>query len=69
MEEPVDVTVAAGQDHVRLNCIPPVGYPSPYVTWQKDGVEVDLANTYVDPLGGLNILNVDESFAGKKGCF
>jgi len=66
--EPSDVTAEAGSEHVTLDCMPPNGNPPPYVTWQKDGEDVDQANTFVDPLGGLNILNVDESAAGSYIC-
>ncbi|XP_063691660.1 hemicentin-2-like isoform X2 [Bolinopsis microptera] len=67
-EEPSDLTAQASSDHIRLDCSPPKGSPSPYITWQKDGEDMDLGNTYVDPLGGLNILNVDESFGGSYTC-
>ena len=66
--EPSDTTVEAGSEHVRLECVPPEGNPAPYVTWEKDGVEVDEENTYVDPLGGLNILNVEQSAEGSYTC-
>ena len=66
--EPTDITVQAGSDHVRLDCIPPRGNPEPYVTWTKNGDVVDAAHTFVDPLGGLNILNAKANDAGVYTC-
>jgi len=67
-ELPVDTTAAAGQDWVRLACGAPAGEPAPYITWQKDSVDYDEANSFVDPLGGLNIINVEASDAGSYTC-
>ena len=66
--EPSDVSVAAGSDHVRLDCVAPLGNPLPYITWTQDGALVDSSNTFVDPLGGLNILNTKVSHSGVYIC-
>lgn len=67
-ELPADVTVPSGRDHVRLACGAPEGVPKPYITWQRDGAEYDEANSFVDPLGGLNIINVAAADAGVYTC-
>uniref|UniRef100_A0A8C3UU34 Uncharacterized protein n=1 Tax=Catharus ustulatus TaxID=91951 RepID=A0A8C3UU34_CATUS len=39
-----------------LHCVPPLGYPEPYITWKKDGVTLDLVGgRYVVTKGKLQV--------------
>ncbi|KFO61606.1 Roundabout 4, partial [Corvus brachyrhynchos] len=66
--QPGDLVTTAGQT-LELDCVPPLGYPEPYVTWKKDGVTLDLVGErYVVTKGKLQVASAQRSDSGLYIC-
>lgn len=66
--QPGDLVTTAGQV-LELDCVPPLGYPEPHVTWKKDGVTLDLlGDRYVVTKGKLQVASAQRSDSGLYTC-
>ncbi|XP_068850932.1 roundabout homolog 4 [Aphelocoma coerulescens] len=66
--QPGDLVTTAGQT-LELDCVPPLGYPEPYVTWKKDGVTLDLVgDRYMVTKGKLQVASAQRSDSGLYIC-
>ncbi|NWV84467.1 ROBO4 protein, partial [Dasyornis broadbenti] len=66
--QPGDLVTTAGQA-LELDCVPPLGYPEPYITWKKDGVTLDLGgDRYVVTNGKLQVASAQRSDSGLYIC-
>lgn len=66
--QPGDLVTTAGQA-LELDCVPPLGYPEPYITWKKDGVTLDLVGgRYVVTKGKLQVASAQRSDSGLYVC-
>lgn len=66
--QPGDLVTTAGQT-LELDCVPPLGYPEPYITWKKDGVTLDLVGgRYVVTKGKLQVTSAQRSDSGLYIC-
>ncbi|XP_062364783.1 roundabout homolog 4 [Cinclus cinclus] len=66
--QPGDLVTTAGQA-LELDCVPPLGYPEPYITWKKDGVTLDLVGgRYVVTKGKLQVASAQRSDSGLYIC-
>ena len=64
---PVDKVVLVSED-VLLVCSPPDSYPTPTVSWLKDGVTVDGDRFTVQSNGSLLITGAEFSDEGSYSC-
>lgn len=66
--QPGDLVTTAGQT-LELDCVPPLGYPEPYITWKKDGVTLDLVGgRYTVTKGKLQVASAQRSDSGLYIC-
>uniref|UniRef100_A0A8C5NR92 Ig-like domain-containing protein n=1 Tax=Junco hyemalis TaxID=40217 RepID=A0A8C5NR92_JUNHY len=66
--QPGDLVTTAGQA-LELDCVPPLGYPEPYITWKKDGVTLDLVGgRYTVTKGKLQVASAQRSDSGLYIC-
>ncbi|NXM17927.1 ROBO4 protein, partial [Ploceus nigricollis] len=66
--QPGDLVTTTGQA-LELDCVPPLGYPEPYITWKKDGVTLDLVGgRYVVTKGKLQVASAQRSDSGLYIC-
>ena len=69
-EEPENANAIAG-DTILLRCSPPIGFPTPQVTWEKDGEPLDLSTNQRHAIigdGSLELSDIDIADAGKYSC-
>ena len=68
-QQPQDVAAQIGQS-IQLTCRPPLGVPTPIVSWEKDGRALDLSDPRYTLLenGDLVISDVRVTDAGDYQC-